>query len=142
MIPPHTIMVVFSVRGHRSRSRPTVGYHLFETMCPTAFLAPLCEDCFICTQPQNVFFLAKLALQGNRANGKKSLPGAVPGPKKRFKTVPTSGLFQKKSSAQWPKKSSKNWTGPCLSLKWSAQTGSASGKHLRKMHNLCLKVRT
>jgi len=29
------------------------------------------------------FFLAKLALQGNPANGKKSLPGEVPGPKKK-----------------------------------------------------------
>ena len=73
----------------------TVG-HLFDTMCPTAFLAPTltAKICFICTQPQNAFFLAQLALQGNRANGKKSLPGRVPGPKKGTKMVPKSELFQ------------------------------------------------
>ena len=32
------------------------------------------------------FFLAQLALQGNRANGKKSLPSRVPGLKKGTKT--------------------------------------------------------
>ena len=32
---------------------------------------------------------------------------------KRFQNL---GRFKKKSSAQWPKKSPKNWTGPCLSL--------------------------
>ena len=74
----------------------TVGHHLFDTMCPTAFLAPTltAKTCFICTQPQNAFFLAQLALQGNRANGKKSLPGRVPGPKKGTKMVPKSGSFQ------------------------------------------------
>ena len=67
-----------------------------HTMCPTAFLAPTltAKTCFICTQPQNAFFLAQLALQGNRANGKKSLPGRVPGPKKGTKMVPNSGSFQ------------------------------------------------
>ena len=76
----------------------TVGHHLFDTMCPTAFLAPTltAKTCFICTQPQNAFFLAQLALQGNRANGKKSLPGTVPDPKKRTKMVPKSGSFQEK----------------------------------------------
>ena len=76
---------------------PTVGHHLFDTMCPTAFLAPTltAKICFICTQPQNAFFLAQLALQGNRANGKKSLPGRVPGPKKGTKMVPKSESFQK-----------------------------------------------
>ena len=75
----------------------TVGPHFFETMCPTAFLAPTltAKTCFICAQPQNAFFLAKLALQGNRSNGKKSFPGRVPGPKKRTKMVPKSGPFQK-----------------------------------------------
>ena len=75
---------------------PTVGHHLFDTMCPTAFLAPTltAKTCFICTQPQNAFFLAQLALQGNRANGKKSLPGRVPGPKTGTKMVPKSGSFQ------------------------------------------------
>ena len=67
----------------------TVGPHFFETMCPTAFLAPTltAKTCFICAQPQNAFFLAKLALQGNQSNGKKSFPGRVPGPKKRTKMV-------------------------------------------------------
>ena len=88
-------------------------------MCPTAFLAPTltAKTCFICTQPQNAFFLAQLALQGNRANGKKSLPGRVPGPKKGTKMVPKSGSFQEEFfllSGQ--KKVPKNWTGPCLSL--------------------------
>ena len=99
-------------------SKRTVGHHFFETMCPTAFLAPtlIAKTCFICTQPKHAFFLAQLALQGHRANGKKPLPGRVPGPKKGTKMVPKSGSFQKNSSAQWPKKSPKNWTGPCLSL--------------------------
>ena len=92
----------------------TVGHHLFDTMCPTAFLAPTltAKTCFICTQPQNAFFLAQLALQGNRANGKKSLPGRVPGPKKGTKMVPKSGSFQE----EFFLKSPKNWTGRCLSL--------------------------
>ena len=59
------------------------------------FSAHSAKTCFICTQPQNAFFLAKLALKGNRANGKKSLPGRVPGPKKGTKMVPKSGPFQK-----------------------------------------------
>ena len=72
--------------------------HFFETMCPTAFLAPtlIAKTCFICTQPKHAFFLAQLALQGHRANGKKPLPGRVPGPKKGTKMVPKSGSFQKK----------------------------------------------
>ena len=66
-------------------SKCTVGHHFFETMCPTAFLAPtlIAKTCFICTQPKHAFFLAQLALQGHRANGKKPLLGRVPGPKKR-----------------------------------------------------------
>ena len=72
--------------------------------------------CFICTQPQSAFFLAKLALQGNRANGKKSFPGRVPGPKIRTKMVPKSGPFQKEFFCSAAKKSPKNWTGPWLSL--------------------------
>ena len=39
-----------------------------------------------------------------------------PAQKKGTKMVPKSGHFKKNSSAQWPKKSPKNWTGPCLSL--------------------------
>ena len=98
---------------------PTVGPHFFETMCPTAFLAPTltAKTCFICAQPQNAFFLAKLALQGNRSNGKKSFPGRVLGPKKRTKMVPKSGPFQKEFFCSAAKKSPKNWTGPWLSLK-------------------------
>ena len=34
-------------------------------------------------------------MQDNRANGKKSFPSHVPGPKKRTKMVPKSGPFQK-----------------------------------------------
>ena len=58
------------------------------------------------------FFLAKLALQGNRANGKKSLPGAVPGPKKRTKTVPKSGSFQKEVFCSVAKKKSQKLDRP------------------------------
>ena len=78
-------------------SKRRVGHHFFETMCPTAFLAPTltAKTCFICIQPQNAFFLAQLALRGHRANGKKPLPGRVPGPKKGTKMVPKSGSFQK-----------------------------------------------
>ena len=36
--------------------------------------------------------------------------------KKESKRFQNLGRFKKKSSAQWPKKSPKNWTGPCLSL--------------------------
>ena len=88
------------------------------------------------------FFLAKLALQGNRANGEKSLPGAVPGPKKRTKTVPKSGSFQTEVFCSVAKKVPKIGPAPALAWTWSAETGSASGKHLRKMQNLRLKVRT
>ena len=94
----------------------TVGHHLFDTMCPTAFLAPTltAKTSFICTQPQNAFFLAQLALQGNRANGKKSLRGRVPGPKKGtigtiFRVVSRRILL-----AQWPKKVPKIGPGPAL----------------------------
>ena len=87
-------------------------------MCPTAFLAPTltAKTCFICTQAQNAFFLAQLAVQDNRANGQKSFPGHVPGPKKRTKMVPKSGPFQKEFFCSAAKKSPKNWTGPWLSL--------------------------
>ena len=75
-------------------------------MCPTAFLAPTLTA-KICTQPQNAFFLAQLALQGNRANGKKPLPGRVPGPKKGTKMVPKSGSFQEEFLLSGQKKSQK-----------------------------------
>ena len=96
----------------------TVGHHLFDTMCPTAFLAPTltAKTCFICTQPQNAFFLAQLALQGNRANGKKSLPGRVPGPKKGTKMVPKPRRIL---LAQWPKKVPKIGPGAALAWTWS-----------------------
>jgi len=69
-------------------------------MCPTAFLAPTltAETCFISTQPQNAFFLAQLALQGDPAHGKKSLAGRVPDPKKRNQMVPKLGRFKKNFS--------------------------------------------
>ena len=86
----------------------TVGHHFFETMCPTAFLAPTltAKTCFLCTQPQSAFFLAQLALRGHRANGKKPLPGRVPGPKKGTKMVPKSGSFQKEFFCSVAKKKS------------------------------------
>ena len=87
-------------------------------MCPTAFLAPTltAKTCFICTQAQNAFFLAQLAVQDNRANGQKSFPGHVPGQKKEPKWFQNLGRFKKNSSAQRQKKSPKNWTNPWLSL--------------------------
>ena len=92
----------------RPAGAPTVGHHFFETMCPTAFLAPtlIAKTCFICTQPKHAFFLAQLALQGHRANGKKPLPGRVPGPKKGTKMVPKSGSFQKEFFCSVAKKKS------------------------------------
>ena len=39
-----------------------------------------------------------------------------PAQKKEPKWFQNLGHFKKNSSAQWPKKSPKNWTGPCLSL--------------------------
>ena len=89
-------------------SKRTVGHHFFGTMCPTAFLAPtlIAKTCFICTQPKHAFFLAQLALQGHRANGKKPLPGRVPGPKKGTKMVPKSGSFQKEFFCSVAKKKS------------------------------------
>ena len=39
-----------------------------------------------------------------------------PAQKKEPKWFQNLGRFKKNSSAQWPKKSPKNWTGPCLSL--------------------------
>ena len=94
----------------------TVSHHFFETMCPTAFLAPTltAKTCFICTQPQNAFFQAQLAVQDNRANGKKSFPGRVPGPKKRTKMVPKSGPFQKEFFCSAAKKVPKIGPAPGL----------------------------
>jgi len=94
-------------------------------------IAHSAETCFIRAQPHNAFFLAKLALQGNPANGKKSLPGEVPGQKKK---VPKFGSFQKEFFYSLAKKKPKNWTGPCLSLnmvrrnrfsKWQAPARNA-----------------
>ena len=115
-----------------------------HTMCPTAFLAPTltAKTCFICTQPQNAFFLAQLALQGNRANGKKSLPGRVPGPKKGTKMVPNSGSFQEEFFLLSGQKKSQKLDRPALAWTWSAEKGSSSGKRYREMPNLRLKVRT
>ena len=39
-----------------------------------------------------------------------------PTQKKEPKWFQNLGRFKKNSSAQWPKKRPKNWTGPCLSL--------------------------
>ena len=104
-----TMLSFASKRGISHQDRLSLGHHSHpfkmadvycrpppHTMCPTAFLAPTltAKTCFICTQPQNAFFLAQLVLQGNRANGKKSLPGRVLGPKKGTKMVPNSGSFQ------------------------------------------------
>ena len=65
-----------------------------------------------------------------------------PAQKKEPKWFQNLGRFKKNSSAQWPKKSPKNWTGPCLSLNMVRRNGSSSGKRLPEMPNLRLKVRT
>ena len=67
---------------------PTVGHHFFETMCPTAFLAPtlIAKTCSSALSQNMHFFWPNL----------------------RCKVIV--------KSRQWPKKSPKNWTGPCLSL--------------------------
>ena len=85
-------------------------------MCPTAFLASTltAKTCFICTQPQNAFFLAQLALQGIRANGKKPLPGRVLGPKKEPKMVLKLGRFKKNASCSVAEKVPKIRSDPAL----------------------------
>ena len=82
-------------------------------MCPTAFLSPTLQRLVSSALSHTMrFFLAKLALQGNPANGKKSLPGEVPGPpKKKFQNL---GPFKKNSSIHWPKKTPKIGPGPAL----------------------------
>ena len=60
--------------------------------------------------------------------------------KKQPKRFQNLGRFKKKSSAQWPKKSPQNWTR--LSLNMVRGNRFSNGKHLRKMENLRLKVRT
>ena len=114
--PAQFSRVAFASRKDNRIETCTVGPHFFETMCPTAFLAPTltAKTCFICAQPQNAFFLAKLALQGNRSNGKKSFPGRVPGPKKEPKWFQNLGRFKKNSSAQRPKKVPKIGPAPGL----------------------------
>ena len=100
----------------------TVGHHLFDTMCPTAFLAPTltAKTCFICTQPQNAFFLAQLALQGTvpviEQMVKSRYLVEFPAQKKEPKWFQNLGRFKKNSSCSVAKKSPKNWTGRCLSL--------------------------
>ena len=88
------------------------------------------------------FFQAQLAVQDNRANGKKSFPGRVPGQKKEPKWFQNLGRFQKEFFCSAAKKSPKNWTGPWLSLNMVTETSSASGKHLCEMPNVRFKVRT
>ena len=79
------------------------------------FSAHSAKTCFICTQPQNAFFLAKLALKGNRANGKKSLPGRVPGPKKRNQNGSKIWAVSKRILLlSGPKKVPKIGPGPAL----------------------------
>ena len=92
----------------------TVGHHLFDAMCPTAFLAPTLTA-KICTQPQK-FFLAQLALQVIEQMVKSRYLVEFPAQKKEPKWFQNLGRFKKNSSCSVAKKSPKNWTGPCLSL--------------------------
>ena len=78
-------------------------------MCPTAFLAPTltAKTCFICAQPQNAFFLAKLALLGKVIDPMAKSRSLVVFParkKKEPKWFQNLGRFKKNSSAQRPKK--------------------------------------
>ena len=87
-------------------------------MCPTAFLAPtlIAKTCFICTQPKHAFFWPNLRCKVIEQMVKSRYLVEFPAQKKEPKWFQNLGHFKKNSSAQWPKKSPKNWTGPCLSL--------------------------
>ena len=55
-----------------------------------------------------------------------------PAQKKEPKWFQNLGHFKKNSSAQWPKKSPKNWTGPCLSQKKVPKIGCLSLNMVRR----------
>ena len=66
-------------------------------MCPTAFLAPTltAKTCFICTQPQNAFFLwPSLRCKVIEQMEKSRYLVEFPAQKKGTKMVPNSGSFQ------------------------------------------------
>ena len=123
----------------------TVGHHLFDTMCPTAFLAPTltAKTCFICTQPQNAFFWPSLHCKVIEQMVKSRYLVEFPAQKKE----PNMGskiwvVSRRILLAQWPKKIPKIGPGPALAWTWSAEKGSSSGKRHREMPNLRLKVQT
>ena len=87
-------------------------------MCSTAFLAPTltAKTYFICTQPQNAFFLPSLHCKVIEQMEKSRYLVEFPAQKKEPKWFQILGRFKKNSSCSVAKKSPKNWIGPCLSL--------------------------
>ena len=75
----------------------TVGPHFFETMCPTAFLAPTltAKTCFICAQPQNAFFWPNLRCKVIDPMAKSRSLVVFPAQKKEPKWFQNLGRFQK-----------------------------------------------
>ena len=111
-----------------------------QTMCPTAFLSPTLQRLVSSALSHTMrFFWPNLRCKVIQPMAKSRCLVKFPAKKKRFQNL---GPFKKNSSIHWPKKNPKIGPGPALAWTWSAETGSASGKHLREMPNLRLKVRT
>ena len=98
--------------------RRTVGQHLFDTMCPTAFLAPTltAKTCLSALSQKMHFFWSSLRCKVIEQMVKSRYLVEFPAQKKEPKWFQNLGRFKKNSSCSVAKKSPKNWTGPCLSL--------------------------
>ena len=96
----------------------TVGQHLFDTMCPTAFLAPTLttKTCLSALSHKMHFFWPSLRCKVIEQMVKSRYLVEFPAQKKEPKWFQNLGRFKKNSSCSVAKKSPKNWTGPCLSL--------------------------
>ena len=95
-----------------------VGQHLFDTMCPTAFLAPTltAKTCLSALSHKMHFFWPSLRCKVIEQMVKSRYLVEFPAQKKEPKWFQNLGRFKKNSSCSVAKKSPKNWTGPCLSL--------------------------
>ena len=94
-----------------------MAHYFFETMRPTAFLAPtliFAKTCFICTPKTCIFSGPTCAVIEQIVKSRYLVE--FPAQKKEPKWFQNLGYFKRNSSAQWLKKTPKNWTGPCLSL--------------------------
>ena len=96
----------------------TVGHHLFDTMCPTAFLAPTLTAELVSSALSHKmhFFWPSLRCKVIEQMVKSRYLVEFPAQKKEPKWFQNLGRFKKNSSCSVAKKSPKNWTGPCLSL--------------------------